>query len=202
MSKKRKWYILETELHSHYCKDKDIFQPFTDECLIDDFKEAQEIGTMLRNKGYQTEVMPFDIEECNSNDFGTLGVYFERDVLTKKVEELKQQLAEKDKEITMLKSQNQFFMEETKRLDQLSNLKDKEIEELKKDLKSQKCLTDLYLTIAGTNATKMSIEKATRHQICEKIRKDFDKLCEEQDNLDYICTYGLDKILDQIEKGE
>ena len=28
--------------------------------------------------------------------------------------------------------------------------KDKEIEELKKDLKSQKCLTDLYLTIAGT----------------------------------------------------
>lgn len=44
--------------------------------------------------------------------------------------QLKQQLLEKDTEISMLKSQNQFFMEETKRLDQISNLKDKEIADL------------------------------------------------------------------------
>ena len=78
--------------------------------------------------------------------------------------------------------------------------KDKEIEELKKDLKSQKGLADLYSTIAGTNATKMSIEKATRHQICEEIRKSpFLYAVQEGEPQGYFVDA---KVLDQIEKGE
>lgn len=91
MNKTRKWYIVETELHSYYYKDKDIFQPFDDDCLIDDFKEAQEIGTMLREKGYQTEIIPYDIEECNSADFGTLGFMFEAEAGRNKIADLEEE---------------------------------------------------------------------------------------------------------------
>lgn len=102
---------------------------------------------------------------------------------------LKQQLAEKDKEITMLKSQNQFFMEETKRLDQISNLKDKEIERLTanqtptdKELKPQEYdnynladklrYRDSQIKIAMERLQKLDDELFyVRHKICEKIRE-------------------------------
>lgn len=77
------------------------------------------------------------------------------------LKELKQQLAEKDKEIK-------------KHIDAL--------EYLENNIPNQR--------------------QAIRKQVCDEIRKKFDKLCEVQDNLDYICTYGFDEILDQIEKGE
>lgn len=39
----------------------------------------------------------------NSSDFGTLGAYFELEATTNRIKELEKQLAEKDKEIEMLK---------------------------------------------------------------------------------------------------
>lgn len=91
MNKIRKWYVVETGSHSCYYKDKDTFQPFDDDCLIDDFKEAQEVGIMLREKGYQTEVVLFDIEECNSADFGTLGFMFEAEAGRNKIADLEEE---------------------------------------------------------------------------------------------------------------
>lgn len=90
---------------------------------------------------------------------------------------LKQQLADKDKEIERLKyrilySQLQAPKEEIEKFNMLMSYK------------------------------SLNYETQLRHQVCEEIREKFDKLCEVQDNLDYICTYGFEEILDQIEKGE
>lgn len=100
---------------------------------------------------------------------------------------------EREKIVELLNKGNDY-----EKLQQQLAEKDKEIEELKKDLKSQKGLTDLYSTIAGTNATKMSIEKATRHQICEKIRQ-FVELNEDWGTI-FVCQ--IYEFLKEIEKGE
>lgn len=78
--------------------------------------------------------------------------------------------------------------------------KNKEIKKLKADLKSQKLVTDIYATIAGSNATKMSIAKATRHQVCEEIRSCFRNtsyLGENKYAIDLVET-----IIDEVEQGE
>lgn len=72
--------------------------------------------------------------------------------------------------------------------------KDKEIEELKKDVKSQKGVADLYLTIASSSATKMGIVEAVRKQVCDEIREEL-----YYDN-EYTWS-SIKAILDKIEKG-
>lgn len=79
---------------------------------------------------------------------------------------------------------------------------EKEIEELKKDIKSQKAVADLYLTIASSSATKMSIADAVRKYICEEIREQ----CVYISGTKQVCpstsisTYNLNEILNKIEK--
>ena len=96
------------------------------------------------------------------------------------IKELQQQLAEKDKEIEELKTRvaelqdKDWYEACIKQLEEQNDKLIKEVEEIKKDVKSQKSVTDLYLTIASTNATKMNIAKAVRKQVCDEIRKEFE----------------------------
>ena len=113
----------------------------------------------------------------------------------KDFDQLQQQLAEKDKEISMLKSQNQFFMEETKRLDQISNLKDQEIEELKFQIEDKK---------GGCELCEFSKELRDidiRHQICEEIRDELFNT-EFKKAINDLGKIWLLNLLDQIEKGK
>lgn len=74
----------------------------------------------------------------------------------------------------------------------------KKVEELKKDVKSQKSVADLYLTIASSSATKMSIVAS----VCEAIRKQCvyiagtQQVCPDTS----ISTHNLNEILNKIEK--
>ena len=127
------------------------------------------------------------------------------DSLDEKIESLKQQLAEKDEELAQIYS----HLGVEAYLDQQKQAL-KEIENLKKDIKSQKCVSDLYLAIASSNATKMSIAKATRHQVCEEIierlglkqmKKQFDDNGTQVGELKMSYNTFM-TILDQIEQGE
>ena len=89
-------------------------------------------------------------------------------------------------------------------LEQQLAKKDKKIEQLKEDVKSQKSVADLYLTIASSSATKMSIAKAVSKQVCDEIRSSIDNENYELwgDNIRILSIRADDfnKILDKIEK--
>lgn len=80
----------------------------------------------------------------------------------------------------------------------------KKVEELKKDVKSQKSVADLYLTIASSSATKMSIAKAVSKEVCDEIRSFIDnenyELWGDNNRILSIRADDFNKILDKIEK--
>jgi len=107
-----------------------------------------------------------------------------------------------EKEIAMLCKWLEEKEQYIKELESQLNTSKKAIEEMQKDIKSQKAVADLYLTIASTSATKMSIADAVRKYICEEIRKQ----CVYTTGTTQVCpdtsisTYNLNEILNKIEK--
>ena len=115
-----------------------------------------------------------------SKELGTLGVYFETEAAQKKIKELKEQLAEKDKEILVLKS----FIKRNIPNDYAEIKAIKNIHDLDDD-GFIVTLDDFYII----NECKI------RHQVCEEIRDWY----REQD---LIIEVWLKDCLNQIEKGE
>ena len=114
----------------------------------------------------------------------------------KKLDELYQQLAEKDKEIEKWKT-----LKNARQFKKIQSI----VEEFEKKLREDKVLFTF-------NSKEMSQHDATvRHQICEKIREIYNldnKVVEMGYNNDkergyiMITAKSLKKLLDQIEKGE
>ena len=118
--------------------------------------------------------------------------------LEQEIEELKTRISElQDKD---------WYEACIKQLEEQNDKLIKEVEEIKKDVKSQKSVTDLYLTIASTNATKMNIAKAVRKQVCDEIRKEFENCYKGYEWNDSIiigkACNTINSILDKIGKGE
>lgn len=124
-------------------------------------------------------------EVYQSTDFGIAGIYFEREIAQKKIdklteenEKLKQQLAEKEKEIEQLK-------------EKCNKLSDEEFEHFG-DMKTYK---NMWLK-------EQTKSNQLRHEICEKIRKYLKYNNGQEWILMLDETISLNEVLDKIENGE
>ena len=107
------------------------------------------------------------------------------------VEELKQQLADKDKEIQEWKDGTMIVKYEK----QLAE-KDKEIERLETS-------KDWYKNNYNDICKRCEdYNKNLRHQICEEFRGQYYEKQEVKPPFEFVRPDEVDKILDQIEKGE
>lgn len=90
------------------------------------------------------------------------------------------------------------------KLEQQLSEKDKEIERLKADLKSQKLATDVFSAIAASHHEFQKYDKILRKQICDKILELCDEKFRSINEFDFVEVISRDEvieILDKIEEG-
>ena len=91
-----------------------------------------------------------------------------------------------------------------KELQQQLAEKDKEIERLKADLKSQKLTTDVFSAIAASHHEFQEYDRVLRKEVCDKILELCDEKFRSINEFDFVEVISRDEvieILDKIEEG-
>lgn len=178
--KVRKWLIWECKIKKLYNIKTEKFENYNDDCLIDKLEVAKRVGSALRSRGFETEVVPQDIESWEY----------------KGIHQAQRDMENLEEENRVLKRALELACETIKQLvgrnkelrTQLAE-KDKKIEYLKRKWDITKdCLKRKEEELPHH-------DKMLCHQICEKIREWY----REQE---LIMEEWLIDCLDQIEKGE